>query len=287
MGILLITQLILPTIFYLVAWHLARREGQLAELAGRTDAGQTRGPAAMSSPAQIVLGLALIAHLVCLYLATIGPQGIRVGFGQVLSAALFIAAALLWLERSGPRNELMQTLVLPLAALAAPLSLLFPGALVQSSAHSSLFIVHMVVGILSYAVMLLALVHATMMAMAERSLQGGSVANPSALNRLPPLLSMERMLFRLLAIGFVLLSLTAVTGIFFSEQTFGQAFVWDHKTVFTVLAWLVFGALLLGRYWRGWRGRTALRLTVFGFVVLLLGYVGSRFVLEVVLGRVA
>ena len=71
----------------------------------------------------------------------------------------------------------------------------------------------------------------------------------------------------------------------FSEEVFGRPFVADHKTVFSVIAWAVFGVLLIGRRLRGWRGRTALRLTLAGFALLLLAYVGSRFVLEVVLGR--
>jgi len=66
---------------------------------------------------------------------------------------------------------------------------------------------------------------------------------------------------------------------------FGKPFRWEHKTVFTVLSWLLFGVLLAGRYWRGWRGRTALTFILTGFATLLLAYVGSRFVLEVVLHR--
>jgi ABC-type uncharacterized transport system permease subunit len=71
----------------------------------------------------------------------------------------------------------------------------------------------------------------------------------------------------------------------FSEQLFGTPFKWDHKTVFTMLSWGLFGLLLAGRVWRGWRGKTALRFTLTGFATLLLAYVGSRFVLEVILHR--
>jgi len=72
----------------------------------------------------------------------------------------------------------------------------------------------------------------------------------------------------------------------FSEQLFQKAFVWDHKTIFTLLSWGLFGLLLAGRKWQGWRGRTALSFTLAGFAILLLAYVGSRFVLEVVLHRI-
>ena len=107
----------------------------------------------------------------------------------------------------------------------------------------------------------------------------------AAIDRLPALLTMERLLFRLIAFGFSLLTLTVLSGIVFSEQLFGMAFRWDHKTVFTLLSWMLFGSLLAGRVWRGWRGKTALRFTLTGFATLLLAYVGSRFVLEVVLHR--
>jgi ABC-type uncharacterized transport system permease subunit len=85
--------------------------------------------------------------------------------------------------------------------------------------------------------------------------------------------------------GFFFLTLTLVTGIVFSETLFGQAMRFNHKTVFAVASWVIFGALLAGRYFYGWRGRVALRWTLAGFIALLLAYVGSRFVLEVILRR--
>jgi len=106
-----------------------------------------------------------------------------------------------------------------------------------------------------------------------------------AIDRLPALLTMEKLLFRLIGFGFVLLTLTVVSGVVFSEELFGRAFKWEHKTTFTMLSWLLFGILLAGRHFRGWRGKTALTFTLSGFGMLLLAYVGSRFVLEVVLQR--
>ncbi len=96
---------------------------------------------------------------------------------------------------------------------------------------------------------------------------------------------LERILFRFIAVGFALLTLTAISGILFSEEVFGRPLRLDHKTVFTLISWALFGVLLIGRRLRGWRGRTALRLTLAGFAVLLLAYVGTRFVLEVILQR--
>jgi ABC-type uncharacterized transport system permease subunit len=96
---------------------------------------------------------------------------------------------------------------------------------------------------------------------------------------------MEALLFRLIHVAFVLLTLTLASGILFSETLFGKALPFNHKTIFAILSWLIFAALLTGRHLRGWRGRVALRWTLAGFGTLLLAYIGSRFVLEVILGR--
>src|SRR5204863_143555 len=128
-----------------------------------------------------------------------------------------------------------------------------------------------------------AALHALLMTLMERRLHGGALAGPLA--ALPPLLTMEKLLFQIILTGFVFLTLTLATGIAFSETLFGRAMKFDHKTVFAVASWLIFAALLAGRYLYGWRGRVALRWTLVGFVALLLAYVGSRFVLEVILRR--
>ena len=99
------------------------------------------------------------------------------------------------------------------------------------------------------------------------------------------LLTLERLTFRFVTAGFVLLSATLAAGGLFSEQLYGRAWHWDHKAVFSVLAWATFAVLLLGRARFGWRGRKAVRVLYAGAALLLLAYAGSRFVMEVVLGR--
>ena len=129
----------------------------------------------------------------------------------------------------------------------------------------------------------MATVHALVMLAEEKWLHRGVL--PPFLRRLPPLLEMEALLFRILLAAFVLLTLTVVSGVFFSEQMFGKAFTLTHKVVFAILSWFIFGGLLAGHFFRGWRGRTAVRWTVVGFMMLLLAYVGSKVVLELILGR--
>ena len=105
------------------------------------------------------------------------------------------------------------------------------------------------------------------------------------IRQMPPLLALERLLFQVLWAGFALLTLTVFSGVLFSEQLFGRPVALSHKTVFALMSWLIFAALMWGRWRHGWRGRLAVRWTLAGFVLLLLAYVGSKFVLEVLLHR--
>jgi ABC-type uncharacterized transport system permease subunit len=98
-------------------------------------------------------------------------------------------------------------------------------------------------------------------------------------------LVLERMLFRVLTLGFGLLTLLILSGMFFGEQVWGRSLIFNHKVVLTLWAWLVFAVLLAGRYVRGWRGLTAVRATIFGFALLFLAYVGTHFVFDVILKR--
>jgi ABC-type uncharacterized transport system permease subunit len=98
---------------------------------------------------------------------------------------------------------------------------------------------------------------------------------------LPPLQTMESLLFEMIAVGFVLLSLALLSGFSFLEDMFAQRQV--HKTVLSIIAWFVFGTLLWGRYRFGWRGQKALIWTLSGFVVLMLAYFGSKVVIELIL----
>ena len=101
----------------------------------------------------------------------------------------------------------------------------------------------------------------------------------------PPLLAQEQLLFRLIWVAFGALTLAVISGSMISLAATGKVLPLDHKTVFTLLSWLTFGLLLLGRHLRGWRGRIALRYTLTGFAFIVLAYTGSRFVVEVILQR--
>jgi ABC-type uncharacterized transport system permease subunit len=216
-------------------------------------------------------------------------SSLRLGFAAILSATLWVSVAAYWLENRNFALDGLRVLILPVAAFATVLPLIFPGNVMPLEGKSVMFPWHVAIAILAYSVLTIAAFHAVLMAFQESRLHRMEVTGSSRfaklIERLPALLTMEKLLFRLIAFGFFLLTLTVLSGIVFSEQIFGMPLKWDHKTIFTLLSWLLFGVLLAGRKWRGWRGKTALSFTLSGFVTLFLAYVGSRFVLEVLLHR--
>jgi ABC-type uncharacterized transport system permease subunit len=164
------------------------------------------------------------------------------------------------------------------------LAALFPGTPLHTAA-SPWLPMHLALGVASYGLFAAAVVHAWMMTRAEKSMRMATADTTVGL----PLLTLERLTFRFVKAGFVLLTATLAAGWLFGDSLYGAkaAWRWDHKTVFSLLSWFTFAVLLTGRSRFGWRGRKAVRVLYIGAGLLLLGYAGSRFVLEVVLGRVA
>lgn len=237
----------------------------------------------MSVRERMLLLVALLAHGAALHFALFPGAEMRFGFGVALSLMVWLAICFYWVETLYTRLDGLHAAVLPAGAIASLLPALFPGEHVLANAASPAFRAHFIIAMLAYSLFTLAALHAMLMAVTERQLHHARFSR--ILSGLPPLLTMEALLFRLIGIAFVLLTLTLASGIVFSETLFGQAFRLDHKTVFAIVSWLLFGALLVGRRVWGWRGRIALRWTLAGFVALMFAYVGSRFVLEVLLDR--
>ena len=136
---------------------------------------------------------------------------------------------------------------------------------------------------LAYSLFTIAALHAGLMSLVEKRLHHATL--PPLLRAVPPLLTMEILLFRIIGAGFILLTLTLISGMVFSEQIFGKPWRFNHMVVLGFISWCVFAGLLLGHRFYGWRGRTAVRWTMSGFVFLLLAYLGTQFVLEILLHR--
>ncbi len=229
----------------------------------------------------VLLPLALHGYLLYDHLF-VGGQ-LNLGLVNSLSLIVWLTVLVYWVARFVYPIASLQTLVLPLAAVGALLPALFPAVHAEPKTTSLVFEAHIIVSMFAYSLFTIAVLHAGLMSLVERRLHHAIL--PGVLRDMPPLLTMERLLFNIIGAGFILLTLTVVSGMVFSEELFGRPWKLTHKMLFGFASWVVFAVLLAGHYLYGWRGRVAIRWTVSGFVFLLMAYVGTKFVLEVLLHR--
>jgi ABC-type uncharacterized transport system permease subunit len=206
----------------------------------------------------------------------------RFGFAPAISMTMWLVVTVYAIERRLYPQLNAHWALAGLGTAAVVLAIVFPGSSYHMIASPWLPL-HWALGIASYGLFAVAVAHGWLMQRAERAIRLASPDSPGV-----PLLTLERLTFRFVEAGFVLLSATLLVGWLFAEQLYGPglAWKWNHKTIFSVLAWLVFAGLLIGRARLGWRGDKAVRVLYLGSGLLLLSYAGSRFVLEVVLNRV-
>jgi ABC-type uncharacterized transport system permease subunit len=250
------------------------------------------GSAAASAPMSSGLGQFLLLAVIGLHGLALLPNwfaktGLQFGFATSISWTLWLAVLLLWIESWFQRLAPITRGVFLVAAVGAVLPLAFPGRELTSSLDT-LFRTHMLLAMLAYSTFTIAAASALVMMAMEKSLhqtKNFSIDRPGWWQGLPPLLGLDQMLMRVVLIGFILISLTLASGVMVSLDRGYGAMRFDHKTVFTMFAWGFAAVLLVGRKWWGWRGKVAARWTLAGFVALLMAYVGSQFVLEVVLHR--
>lgn len=252
-----------------------------SRLAKHLATGEPRRASAGVTPA--LLGFAIAVHGAALYLDMFGGGTVRFSFALTVSVILWLAVLLHGFESLAYKQRGLLTLILPTTTAGVLLPLIFPVEHPLVHIDAWLFRLHFILAMLAYGVFLLATLQACLLWIAERDLH--HPAKLTTEQRFPPLLRMENLLFRMLGIAFLLLTASLATGLLVSEQFYGQWIRADHKTIFALLSWLIFGALLVGRRIRGWRGAKATAWTITGFVMLLLAYVGSRFVLEILLDR--
>lgn len=242
----------------------------LALATRRLSAGAIRG----------LLLAAWLLHALALAEGLLG-QPPRFGFAPALSMTVWLVLTVYAVEsRLFPQLQAHWALA-GLGSAAVILSIFFPGTSYPAIASPWLPL-HWALGIASYGLFAAAVVHGWLMTRAEHAMRLVTQNQAGV-----PLLTLERLTFRFVEAGFVLLSATLLVGWLFAETLYGPGLLWkwNHKTVFSVLAWLTFAGLLAGRARLGWRSRKAVRVLYLGSGLLLLGYAGSRFVLEVILRR--
>jgi len=259
----------------IAAWALGLPS--LVALAGYALAAALREPAGAALRAALFVGW--IAHALAIFsdIAGVGSDSViaRFGFAPALSMMIWLVLAVYLVEsRFVPLPGARRVLAV-LGMVVVVVAWMFPGEF-RPQVPSRWAPVHWALGIASYGLFGAAVLHAAMLGRAERQMRAAAAVTQRGM----PLLQLERMTFRFVAARFAVLSAAIVLGAWYAKP-----WHWDHKTVFSILGWLVFAGLLAGRRAFGWRGPAATRGVYAGAALLLLAYVGSRFVLEVLLHR--
>lgn len=234
----------------------------------------------------VVLPVALLAallHAGVLYGALRADEALNLALANAATLVTWAVVALYLVTALYRPIDNLGIFLLPAAALAIVLAWLAPGRPVLLRADSAMEVAHVVISVVAYGLLTLAALQGLLLLLQERQLRRRQAGR--LLRALPPLETMEQLMFQLIGIGFLLLTLTLVSGALFSEELFGKPLRFTHHMVLSLLAWVVFAALLLGHWRFGWRGRPAARWALGGFVLLALAYFGSKLVLEVILGR--
>lgn len=227
------------------------------------------------------IGFTLLLHAIGIYNISVKPDGIQLSFFTASSQIFWVINCIVLLSSLKKALHNLFIILLPCSALAILGTLL--GRSDSTVLHLNYQLAsHVVLSIFAYSLLTIATLQAVVLSYQNRHLK--SKSNLQYLRYLPPLQTMEALLFEFVLVGEILLTLSIISGFVFLENIFAQHLV--HKTVFSIAAWLVYGFLLIGKYKLGWRGNTAIRWTLAGFVFLMLAYFGSKLVLELILHRV-
>ncbi len=222
---------------------------------------------------------ALILHGMVLYSHLIGIGGFQFGFFDAASSVMLVIGLLTLLISLTRKTEVLAVVLLPLSALSLLLQILTPSSYMLPYDSPQGLKIHVLVSIIAYSLLGLAAFMSIVLSLQNRMLHNH---RPGGwLKKLPPLQTMEKLLFDSIAAGFIGLTLALLSGFYFLEDVFAQHLA--HKTILSIVAWLVFAVLLTGRLTLGWRGRTAIRWTLIGFISLMLAYFGSKFVFEFII----
>jgi ABC-type uncharacterized transport system permease subunit len=240
-----------------------------------------RAPRASKMAARWLPVPALLAHLILLVSQLLRGQAIAIGFHEALSLFAWQSAMTLWLLCLREPLRVLGLVIYPMAALATGIATMLPSSVEPLPITDWKVQLHVVLSLLSAGLLTLAAVQAMALAIQDRLLHRHG--RLELLQSLPPLQTMERLLFQLVALGFFLLSLTLISGLLFIHDLLGQHLA--HKTVLSVIAWVLFAVLLWGRRYHGWRGRQAVRWSLSAYGLLITAYFGSKWILEQILHR--
>ncbi len=224
---------------------------------------------------------AVISHLFYTGIIFFQNNGFSFSFFSTSSLIAMIVALLLLIAAINKPIEKLGVALFPITALMLGLAVNFADKTPTLAQHNWAMSTHILTSIIAFSLLNIAALQAILLAIQEQQLK--SHPPKRFILSLPPLQTMETLLFQMLATGLIFLTISLVSGFLFIENLFAQHLA--HKTILSILAWIIFSGLLMGRSRYGWRGKTAIQWTLIGFILLLLAYFGSKLVLELILHK--
>lgn len=228
-----------------------------------------------------VVAIGLLSHAIAIYGSLVKPEGLELGFFKVASLFFFVINLLVLVSALRRPLHNLFVFLMPFSIIALVVNGLYDGPITEGSKLHPGIVAHILLSIMAYSLLTIASVQALLLAYQSRQLKAKHFHGVMGI--MPPLQTMEALLFDIVWAGFLFLSLSIVTGVIYIEDIFAQKL--SHKTVFSVLSWIIYAVLLTGRQVYGWRGGAAIRWVLGGFAALMLAYFGSKFVIEVIIGQ--
>ena len=226
-----------------------------------------------------IIGGGIVAHVFSVYYSVYSPEGVQLGIFKVSSLFFVVINAVVWLSSLKKPLHNLYLGLLPLSLMAVAISLFFSSPITKADALSPGILAHILLSILAYSLLTIATLQAVLLSYQNRKIR--SKHPGSIMGLMPPLQTMETLLFELVWGGILFLTLSIVTGFLFVDDFMAQKL--SHKAVFSIISWVIYATLLTGRHFMGWRGKIAIRWVVGGFIALMIAYFGSKLVLEVIL----
>ncbi len=225
--------------------------------------------------------LAVFLHFGYTFSLFTDQQNLNFSLFHTASIISSLVALLLMLATLSKPVEKLGLAIFPLASISLLMTLLISEQKNAFSIDSWQMAVHILSSIIAFSLLMIAALQAILLAIQEQQLRNHPPKR--FIQTLPPLQTMESLLFQMIATGILFLTVSLISGFIFIDDLFAQHLV--HKTILSIVAWITFSSLLIGKIKYGWRGQTAVKWTLAGFSLLLLAYFGSKLVLEIILQR--
>jgi ABC-type uncharacterized transport system permease subunit len=230
----------------------------------------------------ILLSIGLVAHIALIYISLFN-HGINLNFSNALLVISWITILFFCFMNRNKSYEGLEYLTLMPAIIILIFHPFIHPTNYVSDYSSIKAVFHIIIAILGYSLLAFGAIFSIFILLIQNNIH--STSKPTEIFKSNvSLLAMEKLLFQIYWIGFIFLTITLITGIFFSEEILGIPLGVSHKIIFSILSWLVYGGLLLGRAKAGWRGKKAIIFSLIAFILLFMSYLGSKFVLEVIIG---